>query len=162
MSNLGLENYLLSLGLKFHRTKVGDRYIIEYMRKNNCLLGGEPSGHLIFRQNSTTGDGALAALKMVECKLYYKKTVSQLTGEVTLYPQVLKNIVVSSKPPIEDNKPIQKCLATVEKKMGTKGRVVLRYSGTEPKIRVMVEGEDKNLVDEVCEELMNVVKEELG
>lgn len=162
MSNLGLENYLLSLGLKFHRTKVGDRYIIEFMRKNNCLLGGEPSGHLIFRQNSTTGDGALAALKMVECMLFYKKTVSQLTGEVNLYPQVLKNIVVSSKPSIEDNKAIQSCLSEVEKKMGTKGRVVLRYSGTEPKIRVMVEGENKALVDEVCEELVKVVKEELG
>ncbi len=161
MTNLGLENYLKGLGLKLHRTKVGDRYIIEYMEKNGCVLGGEPSGHVIFRQKATTGDGALAALKMVECMRFYKKTVSQLTGDVTLYPNVLKNVVVAEKPPLEENKKIQATLKEAESQMGKKGRVVLRYSGTEPKCRVMVEGEDKALVEKVCDQLVSVIKEEL-
>lgn len=161
MTNLGLENYLKGLGLKLHRTKVGDRYIIEYMEKNKCVLGGEPSGHVIFRQKATTGDGALAALKMVECMRFYKKTVSELTGDVTLYPNILQNVVVKEKPPLDENKKIQKTLKEVESELGKKGRVVLRYSGTEPKCRVMVEGEDKTLVEKVCDQLVNVIKEEL-
>lgn len=162
MTNLGLENYLKSLGLNLHRTKVGDRYIIEYMESNNGILGGEPSGHVIFRQKSTTGDGALAALKMVECMKFYGKTVSQLTNDVTLYPHVLKNVKVTEKPPIKGIKALQDVLKAVEKKLADKGRVVLRYSGTEPKIRVMVEGEDRKLVEESCDQLVEVVKAELG
>lgn len=162
MTNLGLENYLKDLGLKLHRTKVGDRYIIEYMEANNAILGGEPSGHVIFRQKSTTGDGALAALKMVECMKYYQKRVSDLTNDVMLYPHMLVNVKVSEKPPIEDIKPLQDALKKVEKKLGNKGRVVLRYSGTEPKIRVMVEGEDRRLVEDACDQLVEVVKAELG
>jgi len=162
MTNLGLENYLKKLGLNLHRTKVGDRYIIEYMEANNCILGGEPSGHVIFRQKSTTGDGALAALKMVECMKFYDKKISELTHDIALYPHVLKNTLINEKIPFEDIPPLQAILRKVEKKLGAKGRVVLRYSGTEPKIRVMVEGEDQVLVEESCEQIFEVVKNELS
>lgn len=162
MTNLGLENYLKSLGLKLHRTKVGDRYIIEYMEEHGTLLGGEPSGHVIFRQKATTGDGALAALKMVECMRFYKKKVSELTNDVKLYPHLLENVRVNEKPPLKDIVGLQETLKKVEKKLGTKGRVVLRYSGTEPKCRVMVEGENSKLVQESCDILVAAVKKELG
>ncbi len=162
MTNLGLENYLKDLGLKLHRTKVGDRYIIEYMEKHNTLLGGEPSGHVIFRDKATTGDGAMAALKMIECLRFYKKKASELTKDVKLYPHLLENVRVSEKPPLKDIEGLQKVLKDVEKKLGKKGRVVLRYSGTEPKCRVMVEGEDSKLVQESCDTLVAAVKKELG
>jgi phosphoglucosamine mutase len=162
MTNLGLENYLKDLGLKLHRTKVGDRYIIEFMEKEGCVLGGEPSGHVIFRQNATTGDGALAGLKMIECVRFYKKSVSELTAGITLYPNVLENVRVSDKPDLKQNKKIQATLKEVEAELGNKGRVVLRYSGTEPKCRVMVEGEDSALVNKSCQTLVEVVKAELG
>lgn len=162
MTNLGLENYLKDLGLKLHRTKVGDRYIIEYMEKEGCVLGGEPSGHVIFRQNATTGDGALAGLKMIECVRFYKKSVSELTAGIHLYPNVLENVRVSEKPDLKKNKKIQSVLKEVEVELGNKGRVVLRYSGTEPKCRVMVEGDDSAMVNKACQALVDVVKAELG
>ena len=162
MSNLGLERYLESLGLKFLRTQVGDRYIMEAMREHHYILGGEPSGHIIFRHHATTGDGAMAALKMLECMRYYGKSVKKLTNQFKLYPQVLKNVKVTSKPPLEEVLPIQKELKSIEKKLGKKGRVVLRYSGTENKIRVMVEGEDQNLVNNLCQDFSKVVATHLS
>lgn len=162
MTNLGLEHYLKDLGLNLHRTKVGDRYIIEYMEKNSAILGGEPSGHVIFRQKSTTGDGALAALKMIECMKFFDKKVSDLTKGIFLYPHMLVNVKVSEKPPIDSNKAIQAGLKSAGETLKDKGRVVLRYSGTEPKIRVMVEGEDKATVEKVCNDLVDIVKAELG
>ncbi len=162
MTNLGLEKYLNKLGLKLHRTKVGDRYIIEYMEKNQCILGGEPSGHVIFRQKATTGDGALAALKMIECMRFFDKPVSALTNDVSLYPSLLENVIVTEKPPLEENKTIQNTLKEGEALLGDKGRIVLRYSGTESKCRVMVEGEEKALVQKVCDLLVNCIKEELA
>ena len=162
MSNLGLEHYIKSLGLKFHRTKVGDRYIIEYMRQNNAILGGEPSGHIIFNEYSSTGDGSLAALKVIECMKYFGKTMAELSDEVTLFPQAVKNAFVKKKVPLDTVAPIQKSLEEVKKKLGTKGRVLLRYSGTEPLARVMIEAEDEDLVESLSEELALVVSTELG
>jgi phosphoglucosamine mutase len=162
MSNLGLERYLEGLGLKFLRTQVGDRYIMEAMREHHYILGGEPSGHIIFRHHATTGDGAMAALKMIECMRYSGKSVKELTRLFKLYPQVLKNVNVTSKPPLEDVLPIQKELQSVQKKLGKKGRVVLRYSGTEDKIRVMVEGENEKQVSEVCDHFSKVVATHLS
>lgn len=162
MSNLGLEHYINSLGLKFHRTQVGDRYIIEYMRKNGCLLGGEPSGHIIFGQHSSTGDGSLAALKIIESMKFYNKSIRELAKEVTLFPQAVKNAFVKKKVPLETVEPIQKSLEEAIKKLGTKGRVLLRYSGTEPLARVMVEAESEELVESISEHLALVVSTELG
>ena len=162
MSNLGLELYIQSLGLKFHRTKVGDRYIIEYMRANRCILGGEPSGHIIFSKHSTTGDGSLGGLKVIEAMKYFNKSLKDLVSEVTLFPQVIKNVVVKNKPILDTVKSISDATIEAEKKLEGRGRVLLRYSGTEPLLRVMVEGENAELVEEECERLIKVVTKEIG
>ncbi len=162
MSNLGLELYLKELGFHFLRTKVGDRYIVEAMKKSGSLLGGEPSGHIIFRNHATTGDGALAALKVVEAMRMYKKPVSALIKGIPLFPQVLKNAAVKHKPPLSEVISVQAALGDAQKKVGDKGRVVLRYSGTESKVRVMVEGENWQIVSQICDELLQVVSTELS
>jgi phosphoglucosamine mutase len=161
MTNLGLEHYLKKLGLNLIRTKVGDRYIVEEMKKIGAVLGGEPSGHIILLNHSTTGDGALAALKMIEGMKFFGKSLDELEKEVILFPQVIKNAVVSKKVPLETVKPIQEKLESVTKLLGTKGRVLLRYSGTEPLARVMVEGENAEQVVSLCDELSKVVSSEL-
>ncbi|MBC98294.1 MAG: phosphoglucosamine mutase [Halobacteriovoraceae bacterium] len=162
MTNLGLQVYLESLGLKFHRTKVGDRYIIEHMKETSAIFGGEPSGHIIFNNNATTGDGSLAALKMIECMHYYNKSVSELTGSVKLFPQVLKNAMVNSKPTLDEIASLQSELAACEKELGDKGRIVLRYSGTESKLRVMVEGEKLDQVESICDRLLKIAVDSIA
>lgn len=162
MSNLGLENYLKEKGLLLFRTNVGDRYIMERMKESGAVFGGEPSGHLIFKNFSTTGDGIISALKVLECIRYYGKSIDELIEEIELYPQVLKNVAVKSKPDFNDIPEISRELKLIEVKLGKKGRVLLRYSGTEPKARVMVEGEDEALVNEVCNDLVEKVQKALG
>ncbi|RLA64963.1 MAG: phosphoglucosamine mutase [Epsilonproteobacteria bacterium] len=162
MSNLGLEVYLKSLGLKFHRTQVGDRYIIEQMGKVNSLLGGEPSGHIIFKQYATTGDGILSALKAIEAMRFYNKTLRALTKDIPLYPQQLKNVAISKKEPFKNIPSVQKALKEVEKDLGDKGRVLLRYSGTENLARVMVEGEQEEVVKKHCDHLAQEVANSLS
>ncbi len=162
MSNLGLENYIKSLGLKFHRTQVGDRYITEAMQEKGAILGGEPSGHIIFGRYAATGDGTLAALKVIECLRYYKKTLSELVGSIKLFPQKMTNVPVNSRPPLDEVEGIKKGLIFAENKLKERGRVVLRYSGTENLARIMVEGEEEKVVDEVLMELEEVVQRELS
>ncbi len=162
MSNLGLEIYIKSLGLNFIRTKVGDRYIIEYMRSNGCILGGEPSGHIIFSKHSTTGDGALGALKVIESMKYFNLPLKKLVEEIELFPQIIKNIVVKNKPPIESVESIQDGIKKAEERLKGKGRILLRYSGTEPLLRVMVEGNVAEAVEEECNRLIEIVTKEIG
>ncbi len=162
MSNLGLELYIKSLGLNFVRTKVGDRYIIEYMRSNGCILGGEPSGHIIFSKHSTTGDGALGALKVIESMKYFNLPLKSLVAEIELFPQIIKNIIVKNKPPLESVASIQEGIKKAEERLQGKGRVLLRYSGTEPLIRVMVEGNIAETVEEECQRLIDIVTKEIG
>ena len=162
MSNLGLELYIKSLGLNFHRTKVGDRYIIEYMRTNGAIFGGEPSGHIIFGKHSTTGDGALAALKVIESMKYFNCSLRSLLDEITLFPQVNKSVVVKNKPQLESVPAIQAAIKKTEAKLKDKGRILLRYSGTEPLLRVMVEGENSVVVEEECQNLLEIVVKEIG
>ncbi len=153
MSNLGLELYLESLGLKFHRTKVGDRYISEYLRKSGSIFGGEPSGHIIFKNYSTTGDGIVSALKAIEAMKFYGKSLGELTKDIPLFPQTIKNVAVTSKRPFEAIEEVQKMLKDMECTLGKKGRVLLRYSGTEDLARVMVEGEKEEMVKKYCDDL---------
>ncbi|MBD64301.1 MAG: phosphoglucosamine mutase [Halobacteriovoraceae bacterium] len=162
MSNLGLEKYVQSLGANFTRTKVGDRYIVERMLHSNAVFGGEPSGHIIFKDFSTTGDGILAALKVLECIKYFDCDLADLVEEVQLMPQLLKNIKVKEKKDFATLNSVQKTLKEVEGQLGNRGRVLLRYSGTENLARVMVEGEDDHLIDECCEKLVDSVKNEIG
>ncbi len=162
MSNLGLENYIKSLGLEFHRTKVGDRYIMEFMKSDNALLGGEPSGHIIFLDHATTGDGTLAALKTIEATYFFKKSINELASEVELYPQILKNLSVSQKKTVEEMPDFALELKKCEEELGDEGRVIFRYSGTEPLARVMVEGKSATKIEEVCDRLIAALKKEIA
>jgi phosphoglucosamine mutase len=161
MSNFGLEYYLQQQGLKFTRTQVGDRYIVEHMRATGALFGGEPSGHLVFKKYSTTGDGILAALKVIESIKFYDMELADLTN-IELFPQKMENILVKKRVPFEDVPEIKKAMVDAELKLGKEGRILLRYSGTEALARVMVEGRDIQLVESLCLELTHVVTKALG
>lgn len=162
MSNFGLEVYLQNQGLNFIRTQVGDRYIVEHMRNSGALFGGEPSGHLVFKRYSTTGDGILAALKVIESLKFYDRDLAELTNEIELYPQKMENVIVQKRVPFDDVAEIKKAVKDAEAKLGKQGRVLLRYSGTEPLARVMVEGSNGDLVSKLCSELAHVVTKSLG
>lgn len=162
MSNFGLEKYLSDIGLNLYRAKVGDRYIVERMLKSGSVFGGEPSGHLIFKNYSTTGDGILAGLKVIECLKYYQKDLSELLDEIELYPQVLKNVKVKDKTPFEDIPEIEKAVGSANSKLKGRGRVLLRYSGTENLARVMVEGDDIDIVNNCCDDLVEAVTKNLA
>jgi phosphoglucosamine mutase len=162
MSNLGLEVYIKSLGLKFERTQVGDRYIMEKMRETKSLLGGEPSGHIIFKQHSTTGDGCLAALKAIEATKFFDQPLDALVAEIHLYPQVLQNVVVREKTAFEKIPGYNELIAKANSQLGERGRVLVRYSGTEPKARVMVEGENEAIVSSVCSSITDLIKQNLS
>ena len=162
MSNLGLENYFKKHNVNFYRTAVGDRYIVERMNRSSAVFGGEPSGHVIFREHSTTGDGILSALKFIEALKFFQKPFKELIAEIKLYPQLLKNVMVKEKVPFESSAVIQSKLKEINEFFSDKGRVLLRYSGTEPKARVMVEGENEQHVHDKCAELAELIKKELG
>lgn len=154
MSNLGLERYLDTLGLKLHRTPVGDRNVVEYMREGGHNLGGEQSGHIIFSDYSTTGDGVLAALQVLHILARHDRPASQAFNHFTPVPQILQSVRYDAAKvaPLEDET-IRAAIANAEQCLGDQGRLVIRASGTEPKIRVMAEGDDARLVQETVEQL---------
>lgn len=162
MSNLGLTIACRKLGFKHHISKVGDRYVLEDMRRMGAVIGGEDSGHLIFLDDHTTGDGILAALKLIAATLKQGKTVSQLADMMDVYPQKLTNVAVSRKPDISTVPQIAEAIKAVEKSLGKKGRVLVRYSGTQNLCRVMVEGPTKKLTKKYCNQVAEAVKEVLG
>jgi phosphoglucosamine mutase len=153
MSNMGLDVALAKAGGTLIRTKVGDRYVMETMRKGDHVLGGEQSGHLIFRDSSTTGDGVLAGLKFLEIMVEQGRRASELRQTMERLPQLVINVKVKSKVPFENLKEFQKALKQVEKKLDGKGRVLVRYSGTESLARVMVEGENRDEIEAMAHEL---------
>ena len=144
------------------RTPVGDRNVVEAMRQNGATLGGEQSGHIIFMQYSTTGDGLLAALQLLKIMREQDRPLSELAGLLTPYPQELINVAVNHKKPFEDCPQIIEAVKQAEAEMGSEGRVLLRYSGTELKARVMVEGKDAGLVKRLAAELADEVKAALA
>jgi phosphoglucosamine mutase len=156
MSNLGLERYMQSHGLSLARTKVGDRYVVEHMREHGFNVGGEQSGHIVMSDYATTGDGLLAALQVVSEVVRQGKPVSEVCNLFEPLPQVLKNVRFSGGKPLEDNKVIAS-IADAEKRLVGKGRLVIRPSGTEPLIRVMAEGEDAFMVNQIVDELCGVI-----
>ncbi len=162
MSNLGLEKALAGLGLGLVRTQVGDRYVIEAMRAGGYNLGGEQSGHLIFLDHNTTGDGLLTALQILAIMRRTGRPLSELVKGIERFPQVLINFQVAEKRPLEGLSRFQAQLRQVEAELGDRGRVVVRYSGTEPKARVMVEGEDEERVRELAQDLARTLERELG
>ncbi len=139
MSNFGLYKAFDAAGIGYAKTKVGDKYVYEHMVKNGCRLGGEQSGHIIISKYATTGDGILTSLKMMEVLMEKKKTLSALCEGLHIYPQVLKNVRVRSKPEAQNDEEVQKAVSAVADQLGDTGRILVRESGTEPVIRVMVE-----------------------
>ena len=156
MSNLGLERYLASKGLSLVRTKVGDRYVVEYMRQNGFNIGGEQSGHIVMSDFSTTGDGLIAALQVLGEVVRQQKPVSEVCRLFTPLPQLLKNVRFTSGQPLE-NADVKSAIKDAEATLGKSGRLLIRPSGTEPLIRVMAEGEDEAMVKKIVEQLCAVI-----
>jgi phosphoglucosamine mutase len=161
MSNLGLERALVEHGGKLLRTAVGDRYVVEAMREHKLCFGGEQSGHIIFLEHSTTGDGLLAALQVLSIMVQEGKPLSELARTMTRYPQVLVNFKVAQKLPIDDLPKVKAAIADAETALGADGRVVVRYSGTEPKARVMIEGTDEAMIKSHADEIARVMQQSL-
>lgn len=162
MTNIAVIKFLESLGIKVFISKVGDRYVIQEMLKVDALLGGEQSGHLIFLDHNTTGDGMVTAMQILQIMLEDKTSLSKLTSLVKKYPQTLLNIPVLQKPPIQDLKQVNLLIKKVEKTLGTDGRVLVRYSGTENLCRVMVEGPKKTLIDKLAKQIGLEIKNAIG
>ncbi|MBQ7849057.1 MAG: phosphoglucosamine mutase [Clostridia bacterium] len=158
MSNFGLYKALDKVGIEYEKTKVGDKYVYENMMANGHRIGGEESGHIIFSKYATTGDGILTSLKMMEVMLAKKKPMSELAKPLVYYPQVLKNVRVKSKPEAQNDPDVQAAVAKVAAALGDTGRILVRESGTEPVIRVMVEAES----NEACEKYVDSVIEVIG
>ncbi len=158
MSNMGLEVAMRQMGGQLVRTKVGDRYVVEEMRQKKYNFGGEQSGHLIFLDHNTTGDGILAALQLLAVMIKRDKPLSELAGIMDSFPQVLKNVRTSRRIDPADIADFQKAVDAMEEKLGSDGRILVRPSGTEPVIRVMVEGKDHDLIDALSDELCELIK----
>lgn len=161
MTNLGVENYLKDQGIAVHRTNVGDRYIVEKMRTDDIVLGGEPSGHVIFSRHTTTGDGLIAALQVLACMKRSGEPLSRLVEKIPLYPQVTSNVRVKEKKPLDTIAEIQKAITDVQDRLNGYGRTVVRYSGTEPVLRLMIEGQDFGVITKELDGLTKVVEENL-
>lgn len=158
MSNLGMEQAIKAAGLEFVRAKVGDRYVLEELNKKGWSIGGESSGHIICLDRTTTGDGIVSALQVLAAVVSSGKTLHELKSKMTKYPQQMINLRIKEKVDPLSDKAVVQAVADAEKRLADKGRVLLRASGTEPLIRVMVEGSDEQLVNNVVNELSDVVK----
>ena len=158
MSNFGLYRAFDEKGIGYAKTAVGDKYVYEYMMMNGCRLGGEQSGHIIFSKYASTGDGILTSLKMMEVMMAKKKTMSQLCEGLTIYPQVLKNVRVADKAAAQGDEDVQSAVAEIAAKLGETGRILVRESGTEPVIRVMVEAETEVLCSECVDYVVDVIR----
>jgi phosphoglucosamine mutase len=157
MSNLGLERHLQGNGLSLARTKVGDRYVVEHMRRHGFNLGGEQSGHMVLSDYSTTGDGLIAGLQVLAAMKYSGRPASDLTQVFEPVPQILENVRFTTGAPL-DNEDVKKAIAAAEIKLGNQGRLVIRPSGTEPLIRVMGEGDDAALVKDIVAEIVGTIQ----
>ncbi len=158
MSNFGLYKAFDAAGIDYEKTAVGDKYVYENMVKNHFRIGGEQSGHIIFSQYATTGDGILTAIKVMEVLMEKKMPLSELAAPVRIYPQVLKNIKVRSKPEAQNDPDVQAAVAAVAEKLGDTGRILVRESGTEPVIRVMVEADTEELCNEYVDSVLEVIR----
>lgn len=158
MSNFGLYKAFDEAGIGYAKTAVGDKYVYEYMTKNGCILGGEQSGHIIFSKYASTGDGILTSLKMMEVMMARKKKMSELLDGLTIYPQVLENVRVTDKKAAQDDADVQATVKAVTEALGDTGRILVRESGTEPLLRVMVEAETEEVCRKYVDQVVDVVK----
>lgn len=162
MSNLGFYKALEKEEIKSVQTAVGDRYVVEAMKKDGYNVGGEQSGHLIFLDYNTTGDGLLSAIMLVNTLKASGKTLSELADEMKKFPQLLVNVKVTDKYKVEENAKVKAVISEVEKEMNGDGRILVRPSGTEPLVRVMAEARTKELCDEYVTKIVDVVRTEMG
>jgi phosphoglucosamine mutase len=162
MSNFGLDEALAPLGGKVVRAKVGDRYVIEEMVERNLNLGGEQSGHMIFRDFTTTGDGIISALQILRIMKTTGKPLSELKRCLTKYPQAQRNLRVKEKRPLEELPAVMRLVGDAERELSGKGRVLLRYSGTEPKIRLLIEGRELEQIDRQANRIAEAIQDAIG
>ena len=158
MSNFGLYKALDEIGIDYVKTKVGDKYVYEEMEKHGHRIGGEQSGHIIFSKYANTGDGILTSLKLVQVMLDKKKKLSELSKPVRIYPQVLKNIKVKDKEAAQNDPEVKAAVEKVAAQLGDTGRILLRESGTEPLIRVMVEAESQEICEQLVDEVIALIR----
>lgn len=158
MSNFGLYKAFDELGIGYAKTAVGDKYVYEYMTKNSCRIGGEQSGHIIFSKYASTGDGILTSLKMMEVMMAKKKKMSELAEPLKIYPQVLENIRVTDKKAAQQDNEVQAAVKAVAQELGESGRILVRESGTEPLVRVMVEASDEDICRRYVDSVINVIR----
>ena len=158
MSNFGLYKAFDELGIGYAKTAVGDKYVYEYMTKNSCRIGGEQSGHIIFSKYASTGDGILTSLKMMEVMMAKKKKMSELAEPLKIYPQVLENIRVTDKKAAQQDGDVQAAVKAVAQELGESGRILVRESGTEPLVRVMVEAADEDICRRYVDSVINVIR----
>ena len=158
MSNFGLYKAFDELGIDYAKTAVGDKYVYEYMMKNGCRIGGEQSGHIIFSKYASTGDGILTSLKMMEVMMARKKKMSELTEGLTIYPQVLVNVRVTDKKAAQADPEVQEAVAKAAQALGDTGRILVRESGTEPVVRVMVEAETEDICHQHVDSVVEMIK----
>jgi phosphoglucosamine mutase len=161
MSNIGLEIFLKDRKIRLVRSQVGDRYVVEMMRAGGFNFGGEQSGHLIFLDHATTGDGVLAALQLLAVMVESGKRIADLGKSLVTFPQVLLNLKLKHRVPLDGLKGFQKAMAEFEKKLGERGRILVRYSGTEPVLRIMAEGENKAEIDRIVNALAEKARAEI-
>lgn len=162
MSNFGLDECIASAGGSVLRTAVGDRYVVEAMREGNFSMGGEQSGHLIFRDHGTTGDGLLAALQVLRIMTETGRPLSELRRCLKKYPQAQRNLRVKEKPPIGSLREVAALVSEAEAALAGKGRVLLRYSGTEPKVRLLIEGPDEAMINEAADKIAAALTKAIG
>jgi phosphoglucosamine mutase len=158
MSNLGLYKALDNKGILYEKTAVGDKYVYENMMTNGHSIGGEQSGHIIFSKHATTGDGVLTSLKIMEVMLESKAPLSELLKDITIFPQLMKNVKVHNKKAVKDDRKVMEVVAEVEKELGNDGRILVRESGTEPVIRVMVEATTQEICQTMVDRVIEVMK----
>jgi phosphoglucosamine mutase len=162
MTNMGMEVALRARGIELVRTPVGDRYVVEAMRKGGYNLGGEQSGHIVFLDHTTTGDGLITALQVLSLMIRSQKPISELAFFYEDYPQILRNVAIRKRLPLEEVDGLKAALEKARLALEGKGRVVIRYSGTEPLLRIMVEGERETLIESLATELEEIAIKHLG
>ena len=158
MSNFGLFKAFDEIGIDYAKTAVGDKYVYEYMKEHGCCLGGEQSGHIIFSKYASTGDGILTSLKMMQVIMSRQKKLSELAAPFVVYPQVLENVRVKDKKAAQNDPDVQAIVAKVGEELGSTGRILVRESGTEPLVRVMVEAEDEETCRRYVSSVVDVIK----
>jgi phosphoglucosamine mutase len=162
MSNMGLEAALKRSGIKMLRAPVGDRYVLEQMQRNHAALGGEQSGHILLPHLATTGDGLLTALVVLDLVARSGKSIEELTADLKVFPQVIVNVKVREKKPLEGIPVVAARIRAAEEELKDSGRVVIRYSGTEPLARVMIEAESEKAMRRLAESIADAIRFELG